>query len=87
MMQPVKRKRGYTRLSAKNQVTIPASVVVTLDLQPGTVLRVEQRDSEIVLVPEESATTRRRRALERLSGSMTGVYEPGYLKRLRDEWG
>jgi AbrB family looped-hinge helix DNA binding protein len=83
----VKRKRGYTRLSAKHQITIPASVVATLDLQPGTVLRVEQRDSEIVLIPEEGPATRRRRALERLSGSMTGVYEPDYLARLRHEWG
>ncbi|MDQ6522267.1 hypothetical protein RB608_01580 [Nocardioides sp. LHD-245] len=28
----------------------------------------------------------RRRALEQLAGSLTGVYEPGYLDALRAEW-
>lgn len=28
----------------------------------------------------------RRQALERLKGSMTGVYGPGYLEELRAEW-
>ncbi len=29
---------------------------------------------------------RRRAAIERTSGSLTGMYEPDYLKRLRSEW-
>jgi hypothetical protein len=28
----------------------------------------------------------RREAIQRTSGSLTGVYEPGYLERLRDDW-
>lgn len=28
----------------------------------------------------------RRRALEQFAGSLTGVYEPGYLDALRAEW-
>ncbi|GAA1522913.1 hypothetical protein [Nocardioides humi] len=28
----------------------------------------------------------RRRALERVKGSLTGVYGPGYLEKLRAEW-
>lgn len=29
---------------------------------------------------------RRREALRRTSGALTGAYEPGYLDRLRGEW-
>jgi hypothetical protein len=29
---------------------------------------------------------RRREAVRRTSGALTGAYDPGYLDRLRDEW-
>ena len=29
---------------------------------------------------------RRRAAIRRTSGALTGAYEPGYLDRLRDDW-
>ncbi len=29
---------------------------------------------------------RRRKALQRLKGSFTGVYGPGYLERIREDW-
>ena len=87
MVKQLKRRRGYTRLSASNQVTLPAALVATMGLEPGTEFRVEARDHEIVLVPEEDLVTRRRRAMAELAGSMTGVYEPGYLDKLRSEWG
>ena len=31
-------------------------------------------------------TERRRAAIRRTSGALTGAYEPGYLDRLRDDW-
>lgn len=34
----------------------------------------------------EQETRRRREAVRRTSGALTGVYEPGYLAGLRDEW-
>lgn len=85
-MQRVKRKRGYTRLSAKCQVTIPARVVAEARLAPGDVLRVERQGDTIVLVPEEGLGERRRRAIVRGAGSATGAYPAGYLERLREEW-
>jgi antitoxin component of MazEF toxin-antitoxin module len=87
MVEQLKRRRGYTRLSSSNQVTLPSALVTTMGLEPGTEFRVEARDHEIVLVPAEDLVTRRRRALAELAGSMTGVYEPGYLDKLRSEWG
>ncbi|MBA3795871.1 MAG: AbrB/MazE/SpoVT family DNA-binding domain-containing protein [Candidatus Limnocylindrales bacterium] len=85
-MERVKRKRGYTRLSAKRQVTIPAHVVAEARLAPGDVLRVERQGNSIVLVPQDGLAERRRRAIARGAGSATGAYPAGYLRRLRDEW-
>lgn len=82
----MKRRRGYTRLSRKNQVTIPAAVVESVGLEPGVELRVEAENGRIVLEPERSLAERRRAAIERAKGALSDVYEPGYLDRLRDEW-
>jgi hypothetical protein len=32
------------------------------------------------------ATARRRKAIRRTSGALTGAYEPGYLEQLRRDW-
>ena len=34
----------------------------------------------------DEATARRREAIRRTSGALTGTYEPGYLERLRNDW-
>lgn len=80
------RRRGFTRLSGKRQVTLPLPIVQELGLAPGDELRVEADGDRIVLSREEGLVQRRLRAIDALAGSMAGVYEPGYLDRLRDEW-
>lgn len=80
------RKRGFTRLSSKRQVTIPLKVVQELGLAPGDQLRVDAEGGHILLSREEGLAERRLRAIREVAGSMPGVYEPGYLDRLRDEW-
>jgi AbrB family looped-hinge helix DNA binding protein len=80
------RRRGFTRISGKRQVTLPLRIVEALGLAPGDELRVEAEGDRIVLTREEGLAERRLRAIEAVSGSMAGVYEPGYLDRLRDEW-
>lgn len=80
------RRRGFTRLSSKRQVTLPLAVVRKLGLVPGDELRVDADDDRIVLRLSDSLAERRLRALAQVAGSLAGVYEPGYLDRLRDEW-
>jgi len=80
------RRRGFTRLSSKRQVTLPVAVVKELNLKPGDEFSVAAEAGRIVLAPEESVATRRRRALAQFGGSMPGVWKPGDLERLRNEW-
>ena len=80
------RRRGFTRLSSKRQVTIPLRTLEETGLTPGDELKVEvDRAGRIVLTPS-SFVANRRAAIEATAGSLTGVYEPGELDRLRDEW-
>jgi AbrB family looped-hinge helix DNA binding protein len=80
------RRKGYTRLSSKHQVTIPLAVVERTGIKPGDELRVEAEDGRIVLQPERSLGERRRAAIQKVAGSFSGLYPPGYLDKLRDEW-
>jgi AbrB family looped-hinge helix DNA binding protein len=74
-------------LSGKNQVTIPADVVDRTGLAPGDELRVNVDDEgRIVLQRAATLAERRRAAIEQSAGILTGVYEPGYLEKLRSEW-
>ena len=82
MMKTVKtrRVRGQTRISAKNQATIPVAALRRAGLKSGDELRVEAAGpGRIVLV-------RAADAIARHAGRLTGVYPPGYLAGLRREW-
>jgi bifunctional DNA-binding transcriptional regulator/antitoxin component of YhaV-PrlF toxin-antitoxin module len=75
-----KRRRGYTRVSAKHQVTIPIDALALAGLRAGDRLRVEVRGpGEVVLVREDDPLTR-------FAGALTDVYPAGELDELRREW-
>ena len=75
------RRRGYTRVSAKHQVTIPVATLRDAGIRTGDTLRAEVRaPGEVVLIRDDDP-------LDRFAGALTGVYEPGELDKLRDEWG
>lgn len=89
MSRQVKRKRGFTHLSPKRQITLPISVVERAGLRIGEELSVEADDDGRVIVsrsPAETVGDRRRRALRRAAGALPGVWPPGALDDLRDEW-
>lgn len=79
-MHEVKRRRGHTRVSSKHQVTIPADAMVRAGIHVGDRLRVHVRGAGVVVL------TRADDPVERFAGALTGVYRPGYLDELRDEW-
>ena len=82
----LKRGPGFTRLSSKRQVTIPVQALEQTGLGPGDELKVEVDPAgRIVLVPAR-AVCDRKQAIDQTAGSLTGVYEPGGLDRLRGEW-
>ncbi len=49
-------------------------------------LRLVEEGREVIDRNRDEETARRREAIRRTSGALTGVYEPGELKRLRDDW-
>jgi AbrB family looped-hinge helix DNA binding protein len=80
------RRRGFTRLSSKRQVTLPLRVVEQLHLRPGDELKVEADDGRVVLSKEEGREAHRLRTIDEVAGNLPGVWEPGDLERLRNEW-
>jgi bifunctional DNA-binding transcriptional regulator/antitoxin component of YhaV-PrlF toxin-antitoxin module len=85
----VKRRRGFTRLSPKRQITLPISVVERAGLRIGEELAVDADDEGRVIISRSTGETvgdRRRRALQRATGALPGVWPPDALDQLRDEW-
>lgn len=85
----VKRRSGFTRLSAKRQITLPLAVVERAGIRIGEELAVEVDADGRVIVSRSGAETvgdRRRRALDRVAGALPGVWPVGALDELRDEW-
>ena len=89
MQRRVRRRKGFTRLSPKRQITLPVSVVERAGLRIGEELAVEADEQGRVIVSRSEGETvgdRRRRALGRAAGSLPGVWPAGALDELRDEW-
>jgi hypothetical protein len=49
-------------------------------------LRLVEQGREVIDRDRDEETARRRAAIRRTSGALTGAYEPRELKRLRDDW-
>lgn len=88
-MRAVKQRRArrkharaapVTRISRKNQTTLPVAILDRAGLGAGDEVRVEAVGAGRILL------TRATPASERFAGCLTGVYGRGYLTRLRREW-
>jgi AbrB family looped-hinge helix DNA binding protein len=72
------RRRGRTRISAKNQVTIPVDALRSAGLRPGDEVDVAVDGAGRVLL------VRADDVIAKYAGTFR--YPKGYLKRLRGEW-
>jgi bifunctional DNA-binding transcriptional regulator/antitoxin component of YhaV-PrlF toxin-antitoxin module len=74
------RRRGVTRISSQNQVTLPVSALRRAGLSAGAEIVVEAASpGRIVLARADDP-------VQRLKGMFTGLYPKDYLKKLRSEW-
>lgn len=68
------------RVSSKNQVTLPVGVMRAAGLEPGDEVTVRSVGAGEIVIAARVSRVRRH------AGIATGIYEPGELERLRDEW-
>lgn len=74
------RRHGYTRVSAKHQVTLPVEALRGAGIHTGDTLRAEVRGpGEVVLLREADPVIE-------FAGVLTGIFAPSELDTLRDEW-
>jgi bifunctional DNA-binding transcriptional regulator/antitoxin component of YhaV-PrlF toxin-antitoxin module len=74
------RRRGFTRVSAKHQVTLPVDALERAGIRTGDTLRAEVRGpGEVLLVRDTNPVAE-------YAGALTGVYTPRELDELRREW-
>jgi bifunctional DNA-binding transcriptional regulator/antitoxin component of YhaV-PrlF toxin-antitoxin module len=80
-MKKVKeRLRGRTRISAKNQATLPVAALRRAGLKAGDRVRVESPGPGRLLLVREADP------VDHYAGKLTGAYPPRYLDQLRREW-
>ena len=80
MKEVKKRRRGFTRISAKHQATIPVQALKEAGLKPGDEVRVSAAGRGRLVLERDLDV------VERHAGALRGVYQRGELERLRDEW-
>lgn len=68
------------KLSSKNQITIPVEALREAGIEPGDEVRVVARGHGRVEIE------RMEDVLDRYAGSLNGLWQPGELSALRDEW-
>jgi AbrB family looped-hinge helix DNA binding protein len=69
-----------TKVSSKNQVTIPVEAMRAAGLHAGDEVAVRATPQGDVVIAATGSRVRRH------AGIATGIYEQGELDRLRDEW-
>jgi len=78
--EPGRRIRGRSRISAKNQVTLPVEALRAAGLHPGDRVRIDARgpgELRVIVEPDPLAS---------FAGRLSGTFGPGYLEELRREW-
>ncbi len=79
-VKDTRRERGVTRISTKNQVTLPTDALAHAGLAAGDRMRAHVDGPGRILLVREADPT------ERYAGALTGAFPAGYLDELRSEW-
>jgi bifunctional DNA-binding transcriptional regulator/antitoxin component of YhaV-PrlF toxin-antitoxin module len=74
---PLRYGKGMARISSKHQVTLPVESLRQAGLGAGDEVAIEAEGADRIVVRRLSGST------ERGLGVFDGLYEPGYLERLR----
>jgi bifunctional DNA-binding transcriptional regulator/antitoxin component of YhaV-PrlF toxin-antitoxin module len=69
------RSIHVTRLRAKNQLTLPASVVSAVGLKPGDVLHVATDQDRVIIIAQELRDRGRTYTMSELLGAASGLYD------------
>lgn len=80
MAEVKKRRRGASRISSKNQITIPAEALRSAGLQAGERVVAHADGAGRVILEREHDV------IAEFAGALTGTYRPGELDDLRSEW-
>ena len=75
-----KRRRGASRISSKNQITIPAEALRSAGLQAGERVIAHADGAGRVILEREHDV------IAEFAGALTGTYRPDELDNLRSEW-
>lgn len=73
------RRRGFTRVSSKNQVTLPVAALHEAGLEPGDEVRVRADGTGRLVLERESSFLD-------FAGAATGAFPTGFLEEMRKEW-
>ena len=68
------------RISRKNQVTLPVESLAAAGLVAGDEVTIEAEGADTIVVRRAPVD------LAAALGVFDGLYEPGYLDRLREDW-
>jgi bifunctional DNA-binding transcriptional regulator/antitoxin component of YhaV-PrlF toxin-antitoxin module len=75
-----KRRRGASRISSKNQITIPVEALRSAGLRAGERVVAHADGAGRVILEREHDV------IAEFAGALTGTYRPGELDDLRSEW-
>jgi bifunctional DNA-binding transcriptional regulator/antitoxin component of YhaV-PrlF toxin-antitoxin module len=68
------------RISSKNQVTLPVAALAIAGLKPGDDVLIEATDAATIVIRRAPGD------IDSAIGIFDGLYEPGYLEKLREDW-
>jgi bifunctional DNA-binding transcriptional regulator/antitoxin component of YhaV-PrlF toxin-antitoxin module len=80
MTRVKERRRGASRISSKNQITIPADALRTAGLEVGDRVVAHAGGAGRVILEREHDV------VAEFAGALTGTYRHGELDDLRSEW-